>query len=244
MKILVPLPDRDFDTTEVAIPWHVFVRAGHQVVFATEHGAVAACDPKLLDGVIFGQLGAEAEACQRYAEMIASPAFQAPIRWQQIVPADYAALLLPGGHAQGVRQYLDSALLQQQVGGFAALDRPIAAICHGVLLLARARDPASGASLLAGRRATCLPKYLERSAFYLTAWRLGRYYRTYPDYTEDEVRAAIGAHGQFERGPIQFIAKGSDHDDSAAFVVEDGNLLTARWPGDVWLLAKSLLGKL
>ncbi|MGE3105593.1 MAG: type 1 glutamine amidotransferase domain-containing protein [Lysobacterales bacterium] len=244
MKILVPLPDRDFDTTEVAIPWHVFVRAGHQVVFATEHGAAAACDPKLLDGVIFGQLGAEAEACQRYAEMIASPGFQAPIRWDQIVPADYAALLLPGGHAQGVRQYLDSALLQQQVGGFAALDRPIAAICHGVLLLARACDPASGASLLAGRRATCLPKYLERSAFYLTAWRLGRYYRTYPDYTEDEVRAAIGAHGQFERGPIQFIAKGSDQDDSAAFVVEDGNLLTARWPGDVWLLAKSLLGKL
>ena len=244
MKILIPLPDKDFDTTEVAIPWYVFTRAGHEVVFATEHADVAACDPKLLEGVIFGQLGASAEACQRYAEMVESPAFRAPIAWRQIVPEEYAAWLLPGGHAKGVRQYLDSELLQQQVAAFARLGRPIAAICHGVLLLARARDADGERSLLAGRRATCLPRYLERSAFYLTAWRLGRYYRTYPEYTEDEVRQAIGRLGHFERGPIQFIAQGSEQDDSAAFVVEDQELITARWPGDVWLLAKTLVRRL
>jgi hypothetical protein len=35
-----------------------------------------------------------------------------------------------------------------------------------------------------------LPKYMERLAYLATAWRLGRYYRTYPAYVEDEVKAA------------------------------------------------------
>ena len=37
-RVLVPLPDTDFDVTEVAAPWHVLTGAGHEVVFATEHG--------------------------------------------------------------------------------------------------------------------------------------------------------------------------------------------------------------
>ena len=50
-RVLIPLPDADFDTTEVAVPWRVLTDAGHAVVFATETGAVAACDPRLLAGV-------------------------------------------------------------------------------------------------------------------------------------------------------------------------------------------------
>ncbi len=57
--ILMPLPDHDFDVTEVAVPWRLLTRAGHEVVFATEHGAWPAADPLLLTGVIFGQLGAD-----------------------------------------------------------------------------------------------------------------------------------------------------------------------------------------
>lgn len=38
MRILLPLPDRDFDVTEVAVPWQVLHDAGHEVVLATEHG--------------------------------------------------------------------------------------------------------------------------------------------------------------------------------------------------------------
>lgn len=29
VKVLVPLPDRDFDVTEVSVPWHVLTDAGH-----------------------------------------------------------------------------------------------------------------------------------------------------------------------------------------------------------------------
>ena len=36
MRVLLTLPDQDFDVTEVAAPWAVLREAGHEVVFATE----------------------------------------------------------------------------------------------------------------------------------------------------------------------------------------------------------------
>lgn len=244
MKVLIPLPDRDHDVTEVAVPWHVLTRSGHQVVFATEQGNSPRCDPLLLSGVIFGQLGADAVACGLHAQMAKSSDYRAPQRWDALDAASFDALFLPGGHAAGMRQYLESTSLRSLVVDFIQRDLPVAAICHGVLVLARTRTPDSKRSLLHGRRVTCLPRYMERAAWWLTAWKLGRYYRTYSEYVEDEVRTAIGASGQFERGPIHLFARGSDRDNSAAHIVEDGQLITARWPGDAWAIAKALCAKL
>jgi putative intracellular protease/amidase len=230
MKVLVPLPDRDFDTTEVAVPWHHLRERGHEVVFATEQGAVAQCDPKLLTGVIFGKLGADPEPIAFYRELEQSPEFRSPITWDGIVPGDFDGLVLPGGHAQGMRQYLASHLLQRKVAEFWQLERPVGAICHGVLVLARS-------GVMGGARTTCLPKFMERSAFLATAWRLGRYYRTYPEYVEDEVKPALEEPGQFERGP-RSTKRGTADDDTHAFVVEDGRYVSARWPGDAYLFAR------
>lgn len=240
-KILIPLPDTDFDPTEVAVPWRLLTDGGHAVVFATENAAKPSCDPLLLVGVIFGKLGADPDARDCYRQMSTAAEFKRPIAWREINVGDYDALLLPGGHAQGMKQFLDSAELQQKLGSFALLNRPIAAICHGVLALARARDPATGLSLLHGRKTTCLPKYMEALAYGLTFWRLGRYYRTYPTYVEDEVRSALASPQHFLRGPITLGTRGTKIDDSAAFVVEDGNYLSARWPGDAYLLARKLV---
>ncbi len=242
-SLLIPLPDRDFDVTEVAVPWKLARRAGHEVVFATERGAVGEADPLLLTGVLFGQLGAEPEPKALYAEMTASPEFRAPIAWETIRPEDFDALVLPGGHAQGMRQYLGSAMLQDRVSTFWDLKRPIGAICHGVLVLARARR-ADGRSVLHGRRTTCLPAYMERAAYWLTAWKLGRYYRTYPELVEQEVRAALAGPQDFARGPVTLIRRGTETDDRGSFVVEDGQYVSARWPGDAYAFARALLAKL
>jgi hypothetical protein len=45
MRVLVPPPDRDFDVTEVAVPWRVLRGAGHQVVFATEQAGTFPAAP-------------------------------------------------------------------------------------------------------------------------------------------------------------------------------------------------------
>ncbi|MBI3544254.1 MAG: DJ-1/PfpI family protein [Deltaproteobacteria bacterium] len=231
-NILIPVPDRDFDTTEVSVPWRLLTRAGHRVTFATEKGGAApACDPLLLTGVVFGKLGAEPEARAFYEELTRSPEFKAPIAWDAIKPDEYDALLLPGGHAPGMTQYLGSEPLRKKVREFWLLGRPTAAICHGVLVLARA-------GVLGDRRTTCLPKYMERLAYYLTFWRHGRYYRTYPDYTEDEVCSFLrDPSAQFQRGPLTL-------GGNETFVVEDGNYLSARWPGDAYVFANRLLEKL
>jgi hypothetical protein len=106
-----------------------------------------------------------------------------------------------------------------------------------VLVLARTIDPDTGASVLADRRTTCLPKYLERSAFLATAWRKGRYYRTYPSYVEDEVVAGLADPSQFVRDG-RTLTRGTETHDKAAFTVRDRNYLSARWPGDAYLFAR------
>jgi putative intracellular protease/amidase len=240
MRVLMPLPDRDFDVTEVAVPWQILRAAGHQVVFATERaGTVPAADPRLLTGVLFGQLGAAPAARAAYAELAGASEFTATQGWADLDMTGFDGLLLAGGHAPGMRQYLGSAVLRDQVARFWALGRPVGAICHGVLILARARDPETGRSILAARRTTCLPAYLERTAYLTTAWRLGRYYRTYPAYVEHEVKAALDDPArQFQRGPVTLTGRGTADDDTPAFTVADGSYLSARWPGDAYLFGR------
>ena len=245
MRVLVPLPDCDFDTTEVAVPWQLITEAGHEVVFATEDGGSAPqCDPRLLSGVLFGQLGAEPEPIAFYRRMEQDANFSAPLSWRNLDVTAFDGLLLPGGHAPGMRQYLGSADLQKAIATFWSTGRPVGAICHGVLVLARSTDPATGRSVLAGKRTTCLPKYMERSAYLATGWRLGRYYRTYPAYVEDEVIAALDTPEQFVRGPRTLRRRGTREDATAAFVVEDGQYVSARWPGDSYLFAQRFLSRL
>ena len=236
-KVLFPLPDRDFDVTEVAVPWKLLREAGHEPVFATEAGATPACDPLLITGVVFGKLGAREEPIAFYREMEASPEFIAPKKWSDIVVSDYGALFLAGGHAPGMKQYLGSEVVQAIVRAFFATDKPIAAICHGVLVAARA-------DVLRGHKTTCLPKYMERAAYFSTFWRRGRYYRTYPAYVEDEVRASLASSDDFVLGPKELSKRGTRDDDTHAFVVEDGRYVSARWPGDAYLIAKKLITRL
>jgi hypothetical protein len=100
---------------------------------------------------------------------------------------------------------------------------------------ARSVSPLTGRSVLYGRKTTALTWKLERSAWNVTRflarfWDPG-YYRTYGEdkgepagywSVEQEVRRALASAG----------------DDRAAWVVRDGNYLSARWPGDVHAFAR------
>ena len=234
----MPVPDIDFDVTEVAVPWHHLAERGFEVVFATESGTTTpVADPRLLDGVIFGRLGAADEPRAFYRRLLDEETYRHPVPWDAVDPSTFDGLLLPGGHAPGMRQYLGSSVLQQQVARFWELDRPVGAICHGVLVLARAVDDRTGRSVLAARRTTCLPKFMERSAYLATAWRLGSYYRTYPTYVEDEVVAALDDPSTFARGPRSLQRDGAVT-DSRGFAVVDDNYVSARWPGDAYTFSR------
>jgi protease I len=231
--ILMPLPSTDFDPTETAVPWQILRTAGHTVVFATPDAQPGRADPRMLSGAGLGPLApmlrADANGRAAYAELEASREFRQPIAYEQIDTAALQGLLLPGGHAPGMRPYLESERLQGAVVEMFGAGKPVGAICHGVLLAARARH--SGRSVLCGRRTTGLTKLQELSAWALTCLWLGSYYRTYPQTVEDEVTGVLAQPGDFARGPLS-LTRDSPQNLGAGFTVRDGTYLSARWPGD------------
>ena len=234
-RVLIAIADRGFDPTEVSVPWRIFTAAGFEVTFATSSGRVGVCDTLTLMGPpIFAKiLAAQPDGVRSFHQMEASPAFQSPITFDDIVTEDYDALLLPGGHAAETRPYLESTLLQQHAAAFLDSGRIVGAICHGPLVLARAQRP-DGSSLLAGRTMTALTWTMEMSAWALTAWRLGTHYRIYPTPVQTEVVTALGRAGRFETGPLI-----PSYD--RPFVVRDQNLISARWPGDAIAFSQSMV---
>ncbi len=273
--VLMPLPQLDFDPTEVAASWAVLTERGHRVIFATPTGAVAHGDELMLTGegldpwgwapglrrvVAIGRpLRAAAAARRAYARLERTAAFRTPIRWDAIDLDAVDGVLLPGGHrARGMRPYLESPVLQRMVVAAFRRALPVAAVCHGVLLAARSVDPATGRSVLYGRRTTALTWSLERRA-----WRLARlarfwdrdYYRTYAEEpgqpagymsVQAEVTRALATATDFRdvdpRDPAAALKRGGlardrFDDDRPAFIVQDGQYLSARWPGDVHTFA-------
>src|SRR5258708_540568 len=81
-------------------------------------GTVPAADVRMLAGVVFGRLGAAPEARNEYYELVRAPEFGATIGWADLDPGDFDGLILPGGHAPGMRQSLGSAVLAEQVARF------------------------------------------------------------------------------------------------------------------------------
>jgi putative intracellular protease/amidase len=280
-KVLVPLPRRDFDPSEVAISWSVLRRLGHGVTFATPDGTGACADDLMLTGqgldvwgfipglrhlVGIGRLmRANADARSAYAAMEQDRAFTAPLSWRQIRREDFDGLLLPGGHrARGMREYLESEVLQKLVSDFFAAGLPVGAVCHGVLLAARSRA-AHDRSVLYGRRTTALTWAFERKA--AMVGRIVRfwdptYYRTYADgpgqpagfmSVQQEVTRALAHPADFLDVPVDALdyrskasgmVRDTFDDDRPAFVVRDGNYVSARWPGDVHSFAKTFAAML
>src|SRR5260370_16941222 len=96
--------------------------------------------------------------------MTADPNYAAPQRWDAIDAAAFDALLLPGGHrARGMRDYLESEILQGHVAGFFDDEKPVAAICHGVLLAARSISKRTGPPVLRAYHTTPLTSPFENS---------------------------------------------------------------------------------
>lgn len=276
-RILMPIPCRDFDPTEAAISWLVLTEAGHAIAFATPDGQPAQADALMISGrgldpwgfipllrnlTLVGRLlRANRDGREAYARMARSEAFRHPVRWSEIRPELYDALVLPGGHrARGMREYLESEELRQKVLPFFREDKPIAAVCHGVLLAARTIDPATGRSVLYGRRTTALTWKLERAA--AITGRIVRfwdpnYYRTYVEGPEQpvgymsvqqEVTRALQDPADFLdvlatsphiRVQTDGLHRDARHDPRPAFVVRDGHYVSARWPGDVFTFAQT-----
>ena len=288
LKILMPLPDHDFDPTEAAVTWSLIREAGHEVIFATEHGTQPEADPIMISGqgldpwgfipglrrlrLVGLALRARQGARDAYWAMQRDKSFRAPMRYADLKVSDFDGLVLAGGHGPGMVHYLESYVLQGFVAEFFEADpgkgtesaaKPVGAICHGVVLAARATSPRTGRSVLHGHKTTALTWRQERAAWQLTRY-FARfwdplYYRTYAETAgepegyrsvESEVKRALANDADFldvpedvadYRAKTDNVRRDSRDDARPAWVVRDGNLISARWPGDVHTFARGFI---
>jgi protease I len=136
-KILIVTGDYVEDY-EVMVPFQALLMVGHEV-----H---AVC-PDKKSGDSIRTAVHDFEGDQTYSEKPGHN-FTLNATFDEINPADYDAVLIPGGRAPEYLRLNDRVL--EIVRHFAAADKPIAAICHGVQLLATA-------GLLEGRSCTTYP---------------------------------------------------------------------------------------
>ena len=284
-KIIIPIPQHDFDPTEVAVPWKILTQAGYKVQFATVDGCRGYADPLMLSGQGLDPWGwipilkklplmglllrADRNGRSAYAEMERDQNFQNPLKYSNLEVTNFAGLILPGGHAPGMKAYLENKTLQNFIASFfSELDdnsnhKPVGAICHGVLLVARSISSTTNKSVLYGKKTTALPWKMEKSAWDLTKF-YGRfwdanYYRTYHENKEEpaghwsvekEIKRYLKDDSDFinvEKDSDNYFIKSSglfrdDIDKSTyAWIVQDGNYISARWPGDAHTFARSFV---
>ena len=281
-KIIMPLPNFDFDPTEGALSWEIVKKAGYEVEFATVDGERAFGDQMMLSGegldpwgwipllkkirLIGLTLRADRYGRNAYQAMEQDLNFLHPRKYCDLKVEDYDGMLLPGGHAPLIKQYLEDRTLQNFVANFfestdeRGEHRPVGAVCHGVIVIARAISAQTGKSILYGRKTTALTWALEKSAWQLTKYFARfwdpNYFRTYIEKpgdpeaywsVESEIKRALEKEADFVNvsyGCENHFQKTSgifrDRLDDArpAHVVEDGNYISARWPGDVHTFAK------
>jgi protease I len=119
MKALI-LSANDFEDSELLVPYYRLLEAGYRVDVAAEK-----------TGIIRGVHGYEVSAVKSFAD---------------VVPEEYAVLILPGGKAPAsVRKDPKANSIARH---FFAGNKPVGAICHGPQTLI-------SAGLLRDRRATC-----------------------------------------------------------------------------------------
>jgi hypothetical protein len=134
-----------------------------------------------------------------------------------------------------------------------------------LISFARTTDPDTGRSVLHGRKTTALTWALERRAWQVS--RLTRfwdpdYYRTYTEQPSDpaghmsvqaEVTRALRHPDDFldvssedphRRVETSGMVRDTETNPQPAFIVEDGNYISARWPGDVHTFAAAMSAKL
>ena len=244
IKVLIPIPSYGFDPTEVAIPWKQMLEKNIEVFFATPDGEKARPDSIMLSGKKLGLgkfvLPARKDAVSACVNLENNQSFCNPLKYTEVQESDFDAIFLPGGHDKGVKEYLESKVLQNLIVDFFKAIKPVGAICHGVVLVSRSIDPETKKSVIYNYKTTSLLKSQEMSAYKLTKRKLNDYYLTYPGLTvEDEVKSYLSDSNNYLKGPIHIFRNNGKH-LKEGFVVKDRNYLSARW-GDVYSFSEEFI---
>jgi len=193
-----------------------FAEAGCDIHIASPGGQRPTIDPHSLDPDI---AGTDVQRFAAYLETI-SESLATPLVLAEVDPAEYDAVVIPGGHGPVEDLYKDPDMGRVLVAADGA-GKIIAAVCHGPAALLSATGP-DGGWLFAGRRMTGFSDEEEvefgtaENAPWLLATRLRE-------------RGA-----RYERGPVSW----------EPFVVRDGRLISGQNPASSGPMADAVLAAL
>ncbi|KAF2238923.1 class I glutamine amidotransferase-like protein [Viridothelium virens] len=242
VKVAILMADYGHDPTETAVPFSEFKKAGWDITIFTENGSSPKCDKRMLEGWTQKLLGATQDAVSLYDDMTSTPEWQHASSWSSPTfdLSPFTLVFLPGGHEKGVRQVIDSRVVQTALGAFFPQTRKpsrkaVAAICHGVMALAEGKT-AEGRSVLCDATTTALPGAMEGAAYHGTRLFLGDYYKTYgagSESVEEFVRKKLDDDKVQYRNSLGL----------SPFVVKDEkyNYISGRFPPDAKLLADEVV---
>ena len=199
---------------EFAAPYYVLKDAGATITLASPKGGQPPLDPKS------DSEDAQTDATRRFkGDADANKALANTELLSGIDFADYDGVFYPGGHGP-LWDLANDADSKRLIEGFAASDKPVAAVCHapGVFKDVMGAD---GAPLVKGKTVTGFTN-TEEEAVQLTD--------IVPFLVEDMLKAN---GGNYEKGA-----------DWASFVVVDGKLITGQNPASSEEAAKKLLAML
>jgi putative intracellular protease/amidase len=224
MKILMVLTSHDklgdtgrktgFWLEELAAPYYVFQDAGAEIVLASPKGGRPPLDPKS-DEPAF-----QTDLTRRFsADAAATARLADTARLDGLRQEDFDTVFYPGGHGP-LWDLAEDAHSIALLESFVAAGKPIALVCHAPGVLRHVKGP-SGTPLVAGRNVTGFTNS-EEEAVGLTS--------VVPFLVEDELKAKGG-----------LFSKGADW---AAYVVQDGRLITGQNPASSEPAARKLLEEL
>ncbi|HGY57083.1 MAG TPA: DJ-1/PfpI family protein [Caldithrix abyssi] len=136
-KILMLVGDF-MEDYEAMVPYQMLLMVGHSVD--------AVCPGKKAGETVKTAIH-DFEGDQTYTEKVGHN-FRVTANFEQVNPADYDALLIPGGRAPEYLRLDDRVL--EITRHFAEANKPIAAVCHGAQIL-------SAAGILKGRSCSAYP---------------------------------------------------------------------------------------
>jgi putative intracellular protease/amidase len=226
-KVIIPLPERDFDLTQTAVLWKILKANGIKVEFASEAGEKAVVNPDHLrkpDIINVSMFYPAFEPRRYFMEMEKDSSFLQPIPYAEIKAEEYTGMVLIAGNTLTVKHYLECKLLQSKVQDFWSLKRPVGAIGQAVLIMVRTVDN-NKQPLIHFKRTTSYPKLIE------FVGKLNPFSSSsvYIETTEDEVIRNLNGPHFFSTSRDVFW---DNLFELAGFIVKDDWYLSARWEGD------------
>jgi putative intracellular protease/amidase len=207
-----------FWAEELVEPHRTFSEAGVELTIATPGGRTAVADEGSLSPQVNGDDPERVAELRSYLDGLA-PVLSSPQRLEDVDPADFDAVVIPGGHGPMQDLAVDPEVGRVLAAALPDPDKTVAAICHGPASFLAAGD--ADGWLFAGRKLTA-----------------------FTDEEETQTGLAANAPWLLE---TRLRDAGADFIGGPAWgphVIVDGNLITGQNPASAKPAAEAVLERL